>query len=367
MGYELDGGDEQSFCEYQCNGAYCGSVTRASEVSEGGQASPSVAPTVAPEDPTAAPFPMPTTAIPVPAPTACKFGNDKWSSLVSTSTGSISMPADAWANVWGESALSSLSATWEVDQEWKMSFRVTSTCSDDLLFGMAGGGGFFKMTVPANADDYYMEMVDTIMYKETWGFEVRETVTESCEVSFSDVTIKTCPGEPSSAPTPTTCVDALRLGPSSSGGEYQLDIYPTDAPTGMYTITAWAMVTDDYDGTEQILHSRFYSSSGEIGTTGGGWPTQTDTWEQISVTFDSSSAVPTMISWYVGYPEKNSNGYIYVTNLQIIDPDGKTLLEDGDFPGGADMSTLNSGGSYGTYSTVTGQCGLTDSTPAVYD
>jgi hypothetical protein len=146
---------------------------------------------------------------------------------------------------------------------------------------------------------------------------------------------------------------ALKFGNNPSGSEYQVDIpLASHSYTGTYTISARAWATSDYNGNTQLLHSRFYTSSGgEIGTTGGGFPTSRDQWEDISVTFSATSA-PYNVSWYVGYPQRNSAGNVYITNLQMTDPRGNTILSDGQFSRGTNMATYSAGASYGSYSLV---------------
>lgn len=126
------------------------------------------------------------------------------------------------------------------------------------------------------------------------------------------------------------------------------------------------------------MHSRWTADSGIIGTTGGGWPTDAaDTWEHISETFDTGSAAPVTVVWYVGYTGGgNTAGSSYITDLQLTGPDGLALISDGRFDNGNDMSTFGSAGSYGQYSVVTtaslenpqsaGSCGPPDAACQVH-
>ena len=54
-------------------------------------------------------------------------------------------------------------AAWEVGATWTLSFDVTSSDSQDRVFGMAGGGGFFIFTVSANYNGP-MTITDDIAY-----------------------------------------------------------------------------------------------------------------------------------------------------------------------------------------------------------
>jgi hypothetical protein len=123
--------------------------------------------------------------------------------------------------------------------------------------------------------------------------------------------------------------------------EYQLNIHlPAGSPAGVYTLRAVAKVSSEYDGVEMFLHSRWWTSGNHvIGTTGNGWPSDRDVWQPIEMTFDTGSAVPARLEWYVGYPQSNTAGSASITQLQLEGPNGKQFLKDGMFPHGSHMQT----------------------------
>lgn len=130
---------------------------------------------------------------------------------------------------------------------------------------------------------------------------------------------------------------SLQFGQGQS--EYELELNPLgpNAVAGVWTLSAWAMYTADYDGCRKLLHSRWWNGDTILGTTGHscdghiGWPSSPDTWERVSETFDTQGVVPSSMHWFVGYSQSNSAGNSYITGLQITGPDGSTWLDDGNF------------------------------------
>jgi hypothetical protein len=144
---------------------------------------------------------------------------------------------------------------------------------------------------------------------------------------------------------------ALELAIDNS--EFQMNVEAmTSTSAGTWTISAWAFVSSDYDGTAQLLHSRLYNSAGaDIGTTSGGWPGSTDVFEYIEVSV-AVSEIPTDWNVYIGYTgTANTKGFRYITDIKLIDPDGKDWCEDQDcdFDGGRYASYWSPSDSYGTY------------------
>lgn len=166
----------------------------------------------------------------------------------------------------------------------------------------------------------------------------------------------------SSEPSQRPCAHhALRFGQGDS--EYELRLtFGGNSPAspsasgepGTYTLTAWAKVTTDYDGRPQMLHSRFWDANGaELGITSDGWPSATlGEWERISVTFDTGTARPARMAWYVGYYQRNTVGNTYITELQVMGPSGEAMLADGSFDGGQHMSSWSEADSYGEYDII---------------
>ena len=130
---------------------------------------------------------------------------------------------------------------------------------------------------------------------------------------------------------------ALQFGQGESEYELELNSLGPDPVAGVWTLSAWAMYTADYDGCKKLLHSRWWNGDTILGTTGSGcdghigWPSTSDTWERVFETFDTQGSVPSSMRWYVGYSQDNSAGNSYITGLQITGPDGSTWLDDGNF------------------------------------
>ena len=119
-------------------------------------------------------------------------------------------------------------------------------------------------------------------------------------------------------------------------GEYQINSKPNSIGyAGTFEISLWAKCGNDWDGDHQLLHSRFYDTSGEeIGITTGGWFNSQETtgmgtsaksvakckanvWRKISKTFDSQGKAVGSFSIYVGYPMKATTGFLEVTKISV--------------------------------------------------
>ena len=164
---------------------------------------------------------------------------------------------------------------------------------------------------------------------------------------------------PTPRPTPATnnCPYSLAFGTGRT--EYELQFTNLQLPSGVYTISAFAKYTSDYDGQQIWTHARFFDRiNGVIGKTAeytpvaGAYPTQSGEWQHISETFDTGSRRVGRIFWYVGYPGDATSGSRFITQLQITTPDGTTLIPDGDFPNGADLANFVGSESQGLYGVV---------------
>lgn len=113
---------------------------------------------------------------------------------------------------------------------------------------------------------------------------------------------------------------------SSAGATCELELEPRNGYSfegaGAYRLSIDIRVGNAWDGNnEQFLHSRWYNTSGgEIGTTGGGFPSERDTWEHIYTTFDTGSEAPGDFNFYLGYPQETTQGVAYVTNVRVAKP-----------------------------------------------
>merc|ERR1719193_3093401 len=147
----------------------------------------------------------------------------------------------------------------------------------------------------------------------------------------------------------------IRFGPSPNGGEYQVHNYIDMSEAGTYTIGMWVYVTNDYDGEERYTHSRWWKSGRdcglgldcELGTTTGFATPPRNQWTYLTEKFYATTEV-SKFSLYVCYPQRNSNGYIYVTGVSVLGPDGTEYIGNGNYRGGDGIAEEY--GSYGVYS-----------------
>ena len=65
-----------------------------------------------------------------------------------------------WQNIFTADELANLEG--EVDEKVAMSFKATSTCSQDIELGFSKGGGWLKVTVKPGTDTYAVEDVRKI-------------------------------------------------------------------------------------------------------------------------------------------------------------------------------------------------------------
>ena len=88
-------------------------------------------------------------------------------------------------------------------ETWTLQVTVTSTDTEDRVFGFAGAGGFHELTVPAGASGQTMYLTDTIGQVDS-RFEYRGSGTCG-PVSFTDVCLFQGSVAPTPAPTPDAC------------------------------------------------------------------------------------------------------------------------------------------------------------------
>ena len=134
--------------------------------------------------------------------------------------------------------------------------------------------------------------------------------------------------------TQTTNCNLLRIEPDDNAGQGQYQINSKDNSigyAGAFEISLWAKCGGNWDGDQQLLHSRWYDTSGtEIGTTVGGWfdlqekdgadlvaNCDSEVWRKISRTFDSGLKEVGKFELYVGYPMKASTGYLEITKISV--------------------------------------------------
>jgi hypothetical protein len=97
-------------------------------------------------------------------------------------------------------------------------------------------------------------------------------------------------------------------------------------PSTNYIFGAWIAYTNDYDGSKQTFHSRWWDANGNPKTTSGdGTVKKTKvigdlTWEYRELGWTTSTTLNGNFNWYIGYPTHSSgsgNGYRYVTDITL--------------------------------------------------
>lgn len=129
-------------------------------------------------------------------------------------------------------------------------------------------------------------------------------------------------------PGSSNCV-VQQNGPTT---EYEVHFKPgtqIEANTS-YCLSLWVGYSSGYNGSNQVLHSRWYDGSG-VGFTTSGSGSLFETkniegisWEKRYTTFTTPATVNGGFNWYVGYPTGNTVGYRYATDLAVTKVAGAT-------------------------------------------
>jgi hypothetical protein len=116
--------------------------------------------------------------------------------------------------------------------------------------------------------------------------------------------------------------------------EYELhtDAVQLDSPwhistmcPGVYRMTAWARRSDDYNGAQMLFHSRFWYEDGSTtifahnqndGAVIGAFPRSSE-WQQVTGSLVVSRRASRLWT-YLGYPTRNTRGWVDVTGFQIL-------------------------------------------------
>lgn len=106
-------------------------------------------------------------------------------------------------------------------------------------------------------------------------------------------------------------------------------------PSTTYTMSCWVAYTPDWNGNDQIFHARWYSTDGTNATYNGKGSLLKTTefggllWEHRSLTFTTNAGADGRFNWYLGYAAQNTQGYRYITNIQIEPRSYATPFVDG--------------------------------------
>ncbi len=112
---------------------------------------------------------------------------------------------------------------------------------------------------------------------------------------------------------------------NGAGTEYEVHFKPgtqIEANTA-YCLSLWVGYSSGFNGSDQVLHSRWYDGVGTgFTTSGAGSLFETKSvgginWEKRYLTFTTPSTVNGGFNWYVGYPTSNTVGYRYITDLAV--------------------------------------------------
>jgi hypothetical protein len=121
-------------------------------------------------------------------------------------------------------------------------------------------------------------------------------------------------------------------------GEYRIhakDNVPLGL-SGTFWVCAYARVSKDYNGVQQLLFSKFYDiNGGPAGYTQGGFPTIRGSWEKICKTFNSGKIGVSSFELRLGYPLRNTLGSIQITGVSItLNPEITEAIEGVDVDAG---------------------------------
>ena len=134
-------------------------------------------------------------------------------------------------------------------------------------------------------------------------------------------------------------------------GKYEVQVNTVMTKSGKYIISAWVFVTNDYDGTSQLLRSKWYNGEDVLGTTEGAFNATEGQWQHVQTEFNASS-VPTKFKLSIGYPQQNTKGFMYVYDVSVTDSSGSQFIQNGRFSGGTDIAQFQGSESTGAYSVV---------------
>ena len=214
----------------------------------------------------------------------------------------------------------------------------------------------YSATVLYGENDWYGDSRDTLLSDHN-GANVYIRPGKRTPAPGSDSLIRPAPYGPSrlSVPSPSANAPvfklpapqggndaccALFLGPNSGIiGEYEVrvdlsstapgedDVAPSlrhRVSAGTLTIRAQIYVTSDWDGSTMILHSRLFDTNGAAITAiaPADIVTTRDHWETVQTTISSGSKVPGALSVYLGYPMQNTAGFVYISQLDVVDEEG---------------------------------------------
>jgi hypothetical protein len=105
---------------------------------------------------------------------------------------------------------------------------------------------------------------------------------------------------------------------AGQAGEYEVHNKPESLGyAGVFRVGAWVKCSGDWDGTRQIIHSRFWGVDDNVlDSFDGPWKQmnpecksnegEEEIWEWVSKDWDSNGVVVAKYSVYVGYPLKNT-------------------------------------------------------------
>jgi hypothetical protein len=218
----------------------------------------------------------------------------------------------------------------------------------------------YDATVLYGENDWYGDSRDSLLSDHN-GANVYIRPSERTPAPGNEDLIRPAPDGPSrlSVPSPGNGQDyllpapkgtnadccAIFLGPNEGEyGEYQVRLDLTGcapgeesvapsvqhmAPAGVYTIRANVYITDDWDGTDTLLHSRMFDEAvSEILSIDGGSTSVRNHWEWIEETIDTGTTKPGYLDIYIGYPMQNSAGFVKISQLTVTDADGYNWADE---------------------------------------
>lgn len=132
----------------------------------------------------------------------------------------------------------------------------------------------------------------------------------------------------------------------SDGGSAEYEIHTKDGrqlkKNTTYTMSCWVAYSSDYNGADQIFHSRWYYADGTNAISGTAGTLEKTVeinglvWQKRYQSFTTANKDmgTTPYNWYLGYNPANTTGYRYLTNVQLEEKDFATSFVDGTRPSG---------------------------------
>lgn len=121
--------------------------------------------------------------------------------------------------------------------------------------------------------------------------------------------------------------------------EYEMQSDKSKHPTlcgGIWDLTAWVRVSEDYDGVPMVMHCRFFGNGRNVAWAQtdekiakqiGAWPEKRGVWTQVRARLNVGFTAHTLL-WYAMYPSRATKGTVELTGVSArrLGGDGACVL-----------------------------------------